>query len=54
MEQASDTFGEFKFEPLEGLGETYLLQVINAHDAVIFETEHALSGSAYVGVIEVA
>jgi Fe-S-cluster-containing dehydrogenase component len=53
MEQKSDPFGEFKFEPLEGTGEAYRLQVLTAEGSVSFETEVALHRSTYLGLIEV-
>ncbi|NMN04598.1 MULTISPECIES: 4Fe-4S dicluster domain-containing protein [unclassified Novosphingobium] len=53
MEQDSDPFGEFKFEPLEGRGEVYRLQVAHATGAVVFETDVTLDDNTYLGVIEV-
>lgn len=53
MQQESDTFGEFKFEPLAGGGETYRLQVIDAAASVVFEMETMLTGNAFLGIIEV-
>ena len=51
MEQQSDAFGEFKFEPLEGRGETYRLQVIDSGNAVISEMQISLHDSKYLGTI---
>ena len=53
MEEQSDTFGEFKFEPLEGGGEDYRLQVLAEDGSVSFETDVVLHTSTYLGVIEV-
>ena len=53
MQQESDAFGEFKFEPLEGRGETYRLQVVSAADSIVFEKEITLTESTYLGIIEV-
>jgi Fe-S-cluster-containing dehydrogenase component len=52
MEQQSDAFGEFKFEPLEDGGQGYRLQVLGAQGLVSFETDITLNTSQYLGVIE--
>jgi hypothetical protein len=53
IEQESDTFGEFKFEPLAGGGETYRLQVVDGSASVVFEIEVNLTGNTFLGIIEV-
>lgn len=50
----TDAFGDFKIEPLAGEGEVYRLQILApGGDAVLFEDSVALTGSRWVGVIEV-
>jgi len=50
----TDAFGDFKIEPLAGEGETYHLQVLTGDDAtVLFEGEFSLSGSRWVGLIDI-
>lgn len=53
LQQISDAFGEFKFEPLEGQGEEYRLEVLDAQGASVFETACTLDASQYLGVIEI-
>jgi Fe-S-cluster-containing dehydrogenase component len=50
----SDAFGDFKFESLEGKGEKYRLVVLAGDQNVAFEREFSLSGSQWIGLIEVA
>jgi hypothetical protein len=50
----SDAFGDFKFESLEGKGEKYRLVALASDQGVAFEREISLSGSQWIGLIEVA
>jgi Fe-S-cluster-containing dehydrogenase component len=53
MTQKTDVFGDFKFEPLDGKGESYEVRVIGDNGATLHTANVVLERSQYIGAIPI-
>ena len=52
--ERTDVFGDFKFEKLAGLGESYELNFVDEHNRLLASINAVLNSSTYIGEVQVS